>query len=316
MKVVTMGAHILDVLVHPVEAIPPGQATALVQQIRITAAGTAAGTALSLAKLGATVSSAGAVGADATGDMLVTLLTRAGIDTGMIVRTANAPTSASILPIRPNGDRPSLHLLGANTAFTPSDVVWDVLAEADHLHLGAPELLGPDNAGEILRRAKELGLTTSVDLIAPGELGTTDLIAPALAHTDYLLPNLEQVTGFTSLDDPAAACRALLDLGAGLVAATMGGDGVLLARGDELIHVPAFAASVVDTTGCGDAFSAGFLVGVAAGRDPRRAAVLGCATAALVAGGLGSDHGDFDLAAVDEFAATTPTLATTFTLTN
>ena len=63
MNVITMGAHILDVLVRPVTDIPPGQETALVEQMRMTAAGTAAGTALTFAKLGAAVSTAG-IGAD------------------------------------------------------------------------------------------------------------------------------------------------------------------------------------------------------------------------------------------------------------
>jgi sugar/nucleoside kinase (ribokinase family) len=66
--------------------------------------------------------------------------------------------------------------------------------------------------------------------------------------------------------------------------------------------VPAFDVEAVDTTGCGDAFSAGFLRGLALGRGRRAAAVLGCATAALVAQGLGTDHGDFDLAAVEQMA--------------
>jgi sugar/nucleoside kinase (ribokinase family) len=67
--------------------------------------------------------------------------------------------------------------------------------------------------------------------------------------------------------------------------------------------VPAFTVDVVDTTGCGDAFSAGFLRGVSLGRGRRESAVLGCSAAALVAEGLGSDHGDFDLEAADELAA-------------
>jgi sugar/nucleoside kinase (ribokinase family) len=67
-------------------------------------------------------------------------------------------------------------------------------------------------------------------------------------------------------------------------------------------RVPAFAVEVLDTTGCGDAFSAGFLRGLALGRSRRDAAVLGCAAAALVAQGLGSDFGDFDLEAADRFA--------------
>jgi sugar/nucleoside kinase (ribokinase family) len=58
----------------------------------------------------------------------------------------------------------------------------------------------------------------------------------------------------------------------------------------------------VDTTGCGDAFSAGFLRGLSLGRSRPDAATLGCAAAALVAQGLGSDHGEFDLDAADGFA--------------
>jgi sugar/nucleoside kinase (ribokinase family) len=67
--------------------------------------------------------------------------------------------------------------------------------------------------------------------------------------------------------------------------------------------VPAFEVEAVDTTGCGDAFSAGFLRGLALGRERRDAAVLGCAVAGLVAQGLGTDHGDFDLAAVEQLVA-------------
>jgi sugar/nucleoside kinase (ribokinase family) len=78
---------------------------------------------------------------------------------------------------------------------------------------------------------------------------------------------------------------------------------------DRVAAVPAFEITVVDTTGCGDAFSAGFLRGLALGKAAQEAAVLGCASAALVAGGLGSDYGDFDLTSVQTFAASTPTLA-------
>ncbi|MDX6639968.1 MAG: hypothetical protein QOF12_979, partial [Solirubrobacteraceae bacterium] len=70
-------------------------------------------------------------------------------------------------------------------------------------------------------------------------------------------------------------------------------------------RVPAFAIDVVDTTGCGDAFSAGFLRGLELGRERAAAAVLGCAAAALVAQGLGTDHGEYDLAVADAFAAAT-----------
>ena len=72
---------------------------------------------------------------------------------------------------------------------------------------------------------------------------------------------------------------------------------------DGAERVPAFPIEVVDTTGCGDAFSAGFLRALALGRSRRDAAILGCAAAALVAQGLGTDHGDFELADADTLAA-------------
>ena len=308
MNVITIGAHILDVLVRPVTDIPPGQETALVEQMRMTAAGTAAGTALTFAKLGAAVSTAGAIGTDPVGDLLLSLLDRANIDTCLVVRKTDVPTSMSVLPIRPDGERPAFHLLGANLAYTLDDVNWDAIAAADHIHLGGVEMLGPDFAARILEHAKDNGVTTSVDLIAPGGMGTFDLISPAMAYTDYLLPNEDQVLGFTGAADVDDGCRMLLDAGAGLLAVTCGANGALIVSDEGNQRVPAFAIDVVDTTGCGDAFSAGFVYGVRSGRGARDAAVLGNAVAALVAQGLGSDHGDFDLAAADAFAEDTAIL--------
>lgn len=214
MKVVTLGVHVLDVLVRPVEAIPEGQGATLVEDIRMTAAGTAGGTALTLAKLGATVYSAGAIGSDPTGDMLVQLLGAAGIDTRHLVRRTDTATSASVLPIRPNGDRPSLHLLGANITYGPDDVPWDTIAEADHLHLGGPELIGVDTATRILSHAKEHGVTTSVDLLAPGVLGGFEQIEAALSYVDHMLPNEDQVLGFTGEQDLITGAQKLLAAGA------------------------------------------------------------------------------------------------------
>ncbi|WP_416071949.1 PfkB family carbohydrate kinase [Streptomyces sp. ID05-04B] len=205
-----MGVHVLDVLVRPVQEIPEGQGATLVDDIRMTAAGTAGGTALTLAKLGAEVRTAGAVGSDPTGDMLIQLLKRGGVDTGFLVRRTDTATSASVLPIRPNGDRPSLHLLGANITYGPDDVPWDALAEATHLHLGGPELIGVDAAARILSYAGEHGVVTSVDLLAPGVLGSFEQIEAALPHIDHLLPNEDQVLGFTGESDLLTGARKLL----------------------------------------------------------------------------------------------------------
>ena len=305
MRAIALGVHVLDVLVRPVEEIPEGQGGALVEEIRMTAAGSAGGTALILAKLGAEVTSAGAIGADPLGDMLVSLLQRDGVDTSLLLRRGELQTSASVLPIRPNGDRPAFHVVGANGSYGPDDAPLDRIAAATNVHLGGPEFMGGEAAATILRHARAGGAVTSADVLAPGDPGLLEWIAPALPELDYLLPNDEQVLGFTGAADVEAGCRALVERGAGCVAATCGADGVIVVDASQTLRVPAFAIDVVDTTGCGDAFSAGFLRGLSLGRDREAAAILGCATAALVAQGLGTDHGSFDLAAVDEFARTT-----------
>jgi sugar/nucleoside kinase (ribokinase family) len=307
MNAIALGVHVLDVLVRPVEEIPEGQGGQLVEEIRMTAAGSAGGSALILAKLGARVRSLAAIGSDALGDQLLALLERDGVDTSLVQRREDVQTSASVLPIRPNGERPAFHVVGANATLGPADVDWDAIGDATHLHLGGPEFMGGEAAAEILGEARSRGIVTSADILAPGDPGLLEWIAPALSELDYLLPNDEQVLGFTGTDDLEAGCRALLERGAGCVAATCGGEGVLLADAEGSERVPAFAIEVVDTTGCGDAFSAGFLRGLALGRSRSDAATLGCATAALVAGGLGTDHGDFDLTEVEAFASSTPT---------
>ena len=303
MKAIAMGVHVLDVLVRPVETIPEGQGGQLVDEIRVTAAGSAGGAALVLARLGAEVQSAGAIGTDPAGDMLLALLERDGVDTGLLLRRDDVQTSASVLPIRPNGDRPAFHVVGANATYGPADAPWDAIATADNLHLGGPEFMGGEAAAKILSHAREHGTTTSADVLAPGEPGLLEWLGDALPELDYLLPNDEQVLGFTGADDLEAGCRALVERGVGCVAATCGADGVLIVDADGSERVPAFDIEVVDTTGCGDAFSAGFLRGLALGSDRRDAAVLGCATAALVAQGLGTDAGDYDLERAQELAA-------------
>jgi sugar/nucleoside kinase (ribokinase family) len=302
MRAVALGVHVLDVLVRPVEQIPEGQGGALVDEIRMTAAGSAGGAALILAKLGADVHSAGAIGADPLGEMLVALLERDGVDTTLLLRRDGVQTSTSVLPIRPNGDRPAFHVIGANASYGADDAPLDAIAAATHLHIGGPEFMGGESAAKILAHARAHGVVTSADILAPGDPGLLEWIAPAFDQLDYLLPNDEQVIGFTDAGDVESACRALIERGVGCVVATCGADGAIIVDADATVRVPAFAIDVVDTTGCGDAYSAGFLRGLSLGRDRFDAGRLGCATAALVAQGLGTDYGDYDLAAVEALA--------------
>ncbi len=109
---------------------------------------------------------------------------------------------------------------------------------------------------------------------------------------ESFLPNDEQVLGLTGASSLAAGAAALLELGTRCVAVTRGAEGALVVKPDETIEVPAYDVEVIDTTGCGDAFSAGFLRGLSLGHELGVAAALGCATAAQVAQGLGTDAGE------------------------
>jgi len=306
-RALALGVHVLDIHVRHVESIPSGSDGALVDQIRMSPAGTAGGTAVILAKLGADVASAGALGSDPMGRVLRELLAEHGVAVGGLVEKVDAQTSASVLPVRPDGSRPAWHCVGANGAFTIEDVDLDAVAAADVLLLGGPEFLGGEAAAEILRHARDHGTVTAVDMLAPGDPDMLEWVGAALPHTDYFLPNDEQLLGLTGASSLADAAAAVRERGAGCVAATCGASGAIVATDDGTVTVPAFEVEVVDTTGCGDAFSAGFLTGVLSGRTPQQAAVLGNATAAQVVQGLGTDHGAFDLASVDAFAASTPT---------
>jgi sugar/nucleoside kinase (ribokinase family) len=310
MEIVTLGVHVVDVLVRPVEQIPEGQGGQLVEEIRITPAGPAGGTAITLAKLGASVKTAGAIGEDQLGEVLLALLAGFGVDTSPLVLRSGVQTSASVLPIRPDGSRPAFHVIGANGTYSSADAPWEAIERAAFLHFGAPEFMGGVEAARILSFAREHGAVTSADILAPGEQasGIVEWLGPAFEHLDYLLPNEEQVLGLTGADELEHGCEVLLERGVGCVAATRGAEGAVIADRDGVDTVPAFETDVVDTTGCGDAFSAGFLRGLGVGRGRCEAAVLGCAAAALVAQGLGSDHGDFDLDAADRFAEHTSTI--------
>jgi sugar/nucleoside kinase (ribokinase family) len=305
---VALGAHVLDVHAKYVEAIPEGQGGALIEEIRVSPAGAAGGTAITLAKLGARAVSVGAIGSDDLGDVLVTMLRRLGVETDHLARKDGVQTSATVLPIRPNGDRPALHVIGANGSFTREDVPWGVIEQADTLHLGGPEFMH-ELAPEILGFAREHGITTSADVLADGWPELLDMIAPALEHVDWFLPNDDQAMKLTGADSVEAAGAELLERGIGGCAITRGADGSVIVTAAGVERVPAFRTDVVDTTGCGDAFSAGFMRGLSLGRAPTEAARLGSACASLVAQGLGSDAGVFDLEAADRFAADTPSLA-------
>ena len=311
-EIVSMGVHILDVLGRHVLEVPPGQGIALIDEIRITAAGTSAGTSVDLAKLGCKVTAVGAVGNDEMGNILIGILNRHGVNTKYIVRKDGVQTSGTILPIRPNGERPALHVMGSNASFCFDDVPVDLIAKADFVHVGGfylmPKFDGPDTV-KTLKLAKSSGAITTMDILGVKQEKMAEKIAPCMPYLDYFMPNLEEAGMITGLSDPDEMCRYFLSAGAKNVILKMGERGsLILSSNGERIRVPAFKVKLVDTTGCGDAWSAGFIAGLSLNMSISKAAQLGSACGSLVASGLGSDAGIIDLATTLAFITATPTL--------
>ena len=307
-KVACLGIQIMDILGRPVIEIPEGQNVALLEEIRITVAGTAGGTGVDLAKLGAEVFAMGAIGEDEIGNFLLTTMQRYGINTGSLKRKPGVQTSSSMLPIRPNGDRPSLHVLGANGELVWEDIDLEKIASVDYFHMGGTSLL-PKFDGEptrkVLEFAKQNGVITTFDLVAMERPDLLDLIEPCLPFVDYFMPGLEEAVMMCGLTDRQEIIRFFLERGAGHTVFKMGdqGSSVAYLKNGKVIEkrIPCFKVPVVDSTGCGDAYCAGFIVGLSMGWDLEKAARLGTAAGGLVIQGLGSAAGIVDLDQTIEF---------------
>lgn len=301
----TIGLHIVDILGRPVSEIPEGQGIAFLDEIRMTPAGTCAATALNLARLGHRTLTFGRVGNDELGFWLRERLSRFGVDITHLQSSDSAPTSATMLPIRPNGERPALHVRGANTLITEDSINWDAVARTSHLHIGGTSLLpGIDGepTGRILKKAKSLGLTTSLDLIFDPSQDYEALLGPCYEWLDYFLPNDEDALRISGAESALEAARYFIARGVANIAITLGGEGALFASTNaDTFTIGAPSVQVIDTTGCGDAFSAGLISGVISGLSPQDAVRRGIACGSLTATGLGSDAGITTLEALERF---------------
>lgn len=292
--VAVIGLYILDVLGRPVTRIPDGGNVDFIEEIRLTVAGTAGGTVVDTAKLGLRSLAVGAVGDDEKADWVLATLQRHQVDTSMMQRLEGIPTSATILNVRPNGDRPALHVRGASDHFDVPPDMYDQVFDAPIVHLGGTGLLKrlDGKPSEILlAEAKKRGRTVTFDLIATDDK-TIEIVRPLLPHIDYFMPSIEEardLSGKQSADDCA---KAMLDAGAQACVFTLGPDGAYFADNNGTItHSPAYDISIVDTTGCGDAFDAGFITALHHQMDLETSLRFAQAAASLVAGGLGSDAG-------------------------
>jgi sugar/nucleoside kinase (ribokinase family) len=302
-RVACVGIHILDTLGRHVDVLPTTQQAVIIDEIRLTVAGSAGGTAVDLARLGLDVLAVGAVGDDNAGAFVRTLLREEGVDVSAIVEKPGLPTSATILPISSAGVRPAWHVPGANRALGPDDLPWRELASLDALHYGGVSALpGLDGAGSrrLLAAARESGVLTTADCLGIKRDDAMDVFRPSLPFVDVFMPNRAEVERLTGREVRDGA-RALRAEGAGAVIVKLDEEGCFGVSDVGEFALPTFQVDVVDTTGCGDAFCAGVIRGLTLGWELEQAAWLGIAAGALTATGLGSDAGVRDFDATMEF---------------
>ncbi len=293
-RVACVGAFIVDTLGRPVRGMPVGQRSQILDEIRLAPAGTAGGTAIDLARLGAEVLAVGAVGEDSLAGFLRGALAAEGIAADRLVVKPGVQTSASILAVGADGSRPAWHVPGANGELGPEDVPWEELLECEAVHIGGISALARlDGAptAELARRAHAAGLLVTADFLGIKRPDVLELLGPALPDIDLIFPNEEELELLTGESDPGTGARALRDLGANVVVVTRGGEGALIVGPEGEVAVPPIPGPVVDSTGCGDALCAGTIVGLLRGWETPRAVALGTAAATLTLAGLGSDAG-------------------------
>ena len=206
-------------------------------------------------------------------------------------------TSASIVLPRANGSRPALHMKGATKDFFVEDSMFDAVTDATVFHLGGVGLTEAMDKGQnakVMKAAQARGAETTLDIFA-GSPKDLPAVASVLPYTDYFIPSIEEAQALTGMTDYGDVARFFLDMGVKACVLTLGGDGAYYHDRDGVTFtIPAFDITVKCTCGCGDAFNAGYAVGLVKKFDPETRVRFAQATSALNATGLGSQAGVVD----------------------
>ncbi|MCU1421395.1 MAG: hypothetical protein JWN36_1046 [Microbacteriaceae bacterium] len=278
-RIVVVGDVIDDVVVVPEHTIRPDTDTT--SSIRSRPGGSAANAAAWIADLGGHVDFVGAVGA-------ADVERHRALLPGVRAHLIGHPTlpTGTIVVIVDGDTRTMLTETGANAALTADEVPDDLLDAAAATHFTGYSLFGSPHRAEAVRRlfhrARDRGVGVSVD---PGSAGFIADFGPerfldAIDGARFLFPNLDEGRLLTGLDDAEEVVAALAKRFE-IVALTLDTEGVLVARhGADTQRVNARPVEVIDPTGAGDAFAAGFLTEWVRSGDAITAAETGVAAGA------------------------------------
>jgi sugar/nucleoside kinase (ribokinase family) len=271
LDVACVGILVADAIGRTIDGIPERGKLQLVDRIDLHVGGCASSASIDLARLGLSSGVLGKVGDDGFGRFILDTLAKEGVDVSGLATDKTFGTSASMVLVDGSGERTFLHCLGANGDFRLEDVRMDVVERAKILFIAGTMLMPSfdgEPAAELLRRATELGRTTVLDTAWDSQGRWMKVLAPCLPHLDYFLPSYEEAVELSGLKDPVEIARFFLATGVRkAVAVKLGKDGCLvMAKDGTAFRIPTYAgAKVVETTGAGDAFCAGFTAGLSKG---------------------------------------------------
>jgi len=292
--IVTFGGLCVDLIMSGGDIVPRfGQVEQLVDAYDLEMGGSCSIFACQAAKLGLRVGILGRVGADSFGRLILERLAACGVDTGSVRVDPTLKTGLG-LALCQDGDRAILTYLGSLSALRVDDVTDEFLASARHLHYGSFFLhtgLKP-HAWAIVRRARDLGLSVSLDTNWDPEEKWNSTLHEILPMVDVLLPNEQEACYISRRDSLSEAAAELRRQGVPLVVVKRGAAGaeVFTAEGHTRREVPPAEAGG-DSIGAGDSFDAGFLAGWLRGWDVERSLAAACLCGRSVAGSVGGLQG-------------------------
>lgn len=287
--VITFGDMCVDLLLSGGDIVPRfDQVEHLVGDYMLEMGGSTCIFACQSALLGLRTGILGKVGLDGFGELILQRLHACGVDTQHIVVDSTLKTGLGVALCK-DDDRAILTYLGSLNALTPQDVDDWFIDSAIHLHHGSYFLLDKlrSSIPGILRRAKEKGLSTSLDTNwDPDEFWNGGLFE-ALAYTDIFLPNLQELQRISKADSLETGIRAIHNKGVKVVAVKLGPQGACVSDGVHLHSCTVKPAAGGDSVGAGDSFDAGFIAGWLRSLPLPECLDLACACGRSVAGEVG-----------------------------
>lgn len=234
--------------------------------------GSAANTVVGVASFGGRAAYIGKVSNDDLGDVFAHDMRAVGVTFGHPTVTTPTPTGRCVIVVTPDAQRTMNTYLGVSSELAPIDLDESLIADAQVLYMEG-YLFDRDDAKAAFRRAAEVAhdhgrmvsLTLSDSFCV--DRHRADFRALVQDSVDLLFGNDDELLALYELDSFDDAVAALRDE-CEFAAITVGADGCVIVTPDELVRVPAVpVARVIDTTGAGDLFAAGFLHGLTTGMD-------------------------------------------------